>query len=818
MNNQDVNIKDLLNMSLGNYWAYVNNNRAIEDFSDGMKPVWRMIVYAMSQLWMTPNGKNLKSARVEWDVMGKYHPHWSCYWTIVWLAQPFTMRYPLIQGQGNFGSISWEWAAASRYTEIRPSKYFPLLVDDLSKMPDHYFIDNYDWNFKVPKYLPSKIPFMLLNGTTGIWFWLQTTTIPFNLTEVVTTLIKKIQDNNHDISTTLLWPDFPLGWNAIFSTDQWKEILYNGKGKITFVSDIEVIEKDWKKVIVIKNIPPNTDTTKIEEKINDAFEKKKIKEVTKYQNHTNNNMELDMWLYLKEWTNPQNVIKKLYKYCWLKANVSSRYIVLDRGKNPQEMSIEAIINNFIEFRKEIVKYVLEYDLKGLQKDQLQLEAKLFALQNLKQIIDIIYQSENDEVALTELEQKLGISREHGNIIIELKLKSMRNANKDQLDQNLSDVNTNINVIKGKLQDDSLLIQHIVDEWNSILTKFGDARRTKVDNKNIGDLTINEDDLHQDFPIKIYLTQRWYLKKEDEPEVVVQNRWWKWKKLDIKLLWWDTVKKVINTFNKDTIGIITESWRAYYIKWYQIPNDNKWMPLSSIIEKSIDERIVDIFESNVILWAESVVVLYKNWNGMKVNWSKLLCRNWSKLFKWEVVSIEPVWIKQYLMVWKNNWNTNRIALSKIRQLNRVWKWVKIISLKDWWNVISSELVIWDENVLIISKNWLGKITKVNLFRETNRWSKWVKAWIKEWDELIFLSTINDDHLINLMTETNSIYLKPNKVKVVTGRTSKWSKLINTKTSQIINVSLINKSEILWDKDDIDEIINDSNDNVVELINE
>ncbi len=788
---EEISAKDLYDSSLGNYGAYINMNRAIPDYVDGMKPVWRMILYAMQQLRLTPNGKNLKSARIEGDVMGKYHPHGWCYGTIVGLAQDFTMRYPLVTGQGNFGSISGDGAAASRYTEVRPSKLFPLLVDDLNKMPDDYFIDNYDGNFKIPKYLPAKIPFVLLNGTTGIGFGLQASMIPFNMKEVIRTLIMRIKNPEYDITKSLLGPDFPLGWQVLFKEEDWKEFLYSGQGKVTFMSDIEIKEnRGGSFTLIITNLPPNTTSTKVLEKIGQAYDAKKISEIQTVTDQTADNMKLDIHVRLKNGSNPQAVKKKLYKYCGLKTSISSRYIVLQKGAQPSMKSISDIVNDFIEFRKEIVRYTLQYDLGVLQKNHDTLFAKIYAVDNMKKVMDIIYNAQDDEDYYKQMKDKLGIEEKYASIISELKLKNVRKINKDSLQEEITSIEGQMKVINNKLSNDEALIEHITDEWKEISKKYSDERRTVINESSIESATITEEDLYQNFPIKLFLTQKGYIKKEDNPEIVVQNRGGKGKKLNTHLIEGDSIKKVVNAKNKDTLGLVTESGKIYFIKGYKAPVNKLGMPLSAIIDKPIDEKVVDIFETQSVITSKEVLVLYTNGKGMIISGENFDCSNGKRLFKNEVAAIEPLdETKKFIMIGKQGGRVNRIPLEDITRLQKIGQGVKLIHLETNDIVVSCESVTGEEQVLIISEGGYGKITSVDQFRVTKRGSKGVSVGIQDNDTLVFLSTLKEHQLINIITKTNNVYLEQDKISETKGRTSKGSRLINTTNSKIINVSLL-----------------------------
>lgn len=789
----------MLNKCLWQYWAYVNYQRAIPDLTDWLKPAQRRIIYAMRELWMTPNWKHLKSARLEWEVIWKYHPHWWCYSTFAWMAQDFTYRYPLVDWQGNFWSIAWDSPAAQRYTEVRPSKLFSLLVDNLWKLDDNMFHDNYDGTLKEPNVLPAKIPFIFLNGTTWIWLWISSQTMPFNLWEVVDTLIWRIQDKNFDISTTLKWPDFCQKWTVIMTDQQWKNILETWKWSVTFLSNIEINRtdrKNWNSEIIVKSLWPNIWTDKLIDILRKLVESKKIVEIQDVRDESTSNTELDVKIILKQKVNEDVVLNKLLRLTPLQTSVNTRMIVLNNWHTPKLRSFYEIFDEFIEWRKVIVKQILNYDLRQDLNEKRNLEAKIAAIKNLDAVIKIIQTTEDDEEILDKLMKLMNIDKEQADLIYNLKLKQLKSINQKELETNLENIIKEIEEITETLNKEEKLIQYMIKEWTEIKEKYWDKRRSEIKLWNSKLSEVDEDQYYDDNDISIYLTNEWYIKKIDDMKISTQKRWWKWRKWEIKTISDDIIIKTLQTTNKKTIWLITENWRIYYLKWYKLPMNQKWMPLSSIIWKEVKEKIINMFVLNELL-NNKVLIVYWNWNWMIVDWNNLEKRSWSQLFKWEVKFIETIHWKDEcnLMIWNSNWLCNKIKMEKIRELSNVWKWIRLMKMKEWDKVISAEVVQSWNSLLVVTEQWFWKIINVDDVRETNRWSKWVKIWIREWDQLSYIWKIDFENLKNyiivLITKNNKIIsIKGTEFYKEQRRNTKWLKLVNLEEWDIIsNVELI-----------------------------
>ena len=795
----EMNINLMINKCLWQYGAYVNYQRAIPDLTDWLKPAQRRIIFAMKELWMTPSWKHLKSARLEWEVIWKYHPHGWCYSTFSWMAQDFTYRYTLIDWQGNFWSISWDKPAAQRYTEVRPSKMFNLLVDNINKLDDSMFHDNYDWTLKEPNVLPAKVPFIFLNWTTWIWLGISSQTMSFNINDVIDTLIWRIQDKNFDISTTLKWPDFCQKWTILTSEEAWKKILETWKWSVTFVSDVEINrseKKTWNSEIIIKSLWPTIWVDKMIDKLRELVESKKIVEIVDVRDESTSNTELDLKIILRQKTNEDVVLNKLMKMTPLQTSVNTRMIVLNDWKQPKLRSFYEIFDNFIEWRKKIVKQILNYDLRQSISDKKVVEAKISAINNLDKVIEIIQKEQEDEVILKKLEELLSLDRSQCEIIYNLRLKQLKSYNLWELENDLNKLKDEIQKLETILKEESELIKYMIEEWKDIKNKYWDERRTKIQYWKWWIDDIDEDQFYDDRDIKLFLTKEWYMKKSEDVKVSTQKRWWKWKSWDIKTITDDILIKTLSTTNKKTIWLITESWRIYTLKWYKFPTNSKGMPLSSIIWKDVKENIVNMFIYDDLI-NKDILIVYENWNWLITNWKNLEKRWWSQLFKWVVKFIDTIEWKEEdnLVIWKQFWLCNRIKVKDITVLNKIGKWVRLVKLWENEVVISSEIVSSNDSMLIVSSKWQWKIIKVEDIRETNRWSKWVKIWIKEWDTLSFIWKIDfeklDDIQIVITTKNNKVIsIEWNEFAKEVKRTSVWLKLLSLNKDEEDEDSIVN----------------------------
>ena len=486
----DAWISNIIKENIWIYWMYVNYNRAFQDIRDWMKPVWRRLLWWAYENKLFFNAVYKKSANIVWYVMWNYHPHWDSYWTLVYLAQDFSLKYPLIDPQGNFWWLDWSWAAASRYTEARLSKISQsLLLDEINEISkDKYFKPNYSWEKLEPIVLPAKLPFALLNWTTWIWLWKNTRTISHNINEVIDAIVwlLKIEDNKKfKIEKYIKWPDTAwMIWEVIIDKDEYKKIYKKSwLWKVTIRWKIEI--KEWKKSqIVVKSLPSEVTITSFLDKLEKAVKNKKIpwiKKVNTFWVERDKKIKtyaLNIVIDIDKKENINKIIKKLYKNTNLEQWYNLNYTFISNNR-VETFNVTEILNEFIEFRKEILLDIFSNRIKKLEREKLILEAKLLALNNLDEVIKIIRNANSDEEVLKKFEKKLWIKKEYWEIILEMQLRNIKKLDKMKLKEKLQEIKSKIAYYKKLIKNKKELINYMIEEYKSIKKEFWEKRLSKI---------------------------------------------------------------------------------------------------------------------------------------------------------------------------------------------------------------------------------------------------------------------------------------------------------------------------------------------------
>jgi len=755
---QNIEIDKILKKSIWEYWMYINYNRSFEEIKDWLKPVWRRLLYSMYEQWLKYWWAYKKSANVVWYCMGNFHPHWDSYWTLVYISQDFSLRYPLWDPQGNFGSITWSWPAASRYTEIRPSIYTQeLLFDNLNEISkDTFFKQNFSWEKLEPIVLPAKLPFSLLNWTTWIWVWTSTKTVPHYSKEVIKSLIKLIQNNEYDISK-IMNPESIL-YNDIIISKEDKENIYlkNWKWKIIYRWKYEIIKNKNKQIIRIISLPLEETVDKFIDKLNKAIKDKKITEIKKakmiWMNYDKNKvLNLNIELEIDKNSSINVLINKLYKYTNFESSFNVSYTFIDWDEIV-DLSIKDILLKHINFRRKILLNIFENRIKKLNRELLVNEAKLLALNNIEEVIKIITKAKSDEEILTKFEKKLWIKKEYWEIILEIKLRNIKKLDKEQIKNKIKEIKEKIKYYNELINNREKLNEYMINELKEIEKKIfkNDIRRGEVielnstNEKNKREiLSNNEKEHYQNYDVTLFITNKWNIIK-------TKNEW----KLKIKkkfLSDWEYYLSTFNVKNKDNLLLILSNWKFYKLDTlYKLELDKK-LNISSILNKNISENIIWIITEDNLkdsLW--EYLVFDINWKISKKevkiedfnlnkldeleyknlkNWTKLFSiKNWLKLYK---INNEIIG-KNLIMLW--NWNLIRIKLSN-EFINELTSKFKTFIKTD--KLLSAEINIKDEKELVIHLKNEKLKTKIENIKLVSWPSKWLKIKWFNLSEFIYL---------------------------------------------------------------------------------
>lgn len=562
-----INISAEMKEAFIAYSMSVITSRALPDVRDGLKPVHRRILYAMSELGLYSNAKFRKSALVVGDVLGKYHPHGdaSVYDAMVNLAQDFKTRYPLIWGQGNFGSIDGDNAAAMRYTEAKMTKLTGELMRDLDKETVD-FRPNYDASINEPVVLPAAVPTILLNGTTGIAVGMATKIPPHNLGEIIDATIAVVDDpktTNEDLMQFVKGPDFPLG-GIIYDKKAIAHAYATGRGPVTMRGEVEIVEqKNGSFQIVITSIPFEANKTSMIEKIAELVQEKKVTEIKGLRDESTKDMR--MVLDLKAGANPQKVLNYLYKHTELESNFNFNMIALVDG-TPQTLSLKDFLTNFIDHRKEVVRRRTEFDLRKAEARAHILEGLKKALDHIDEIIKLIKASKDTPEAKDNLMKKFKFSEIQALAILDMRLQKLAGLERKKIEDELKEVLDLIAELKSLLASAAKMMKVIRGELVEIKEKYADERRTKVVAKAVG--SISDEDLIADTQAALVYTAGGYIKRTDPSEYRAQKRGGVGV-VDLDTKEEDVVTHLLTASTHSDLLFFTDLGKVYQIKMYDI---------------------------------------------------------------------------------------------------------------------------------------------------------------------------------------------------------------------------------------------------------
>jgi len=587
----EVSVEDEMKSSYIDYAMSVIVGRALPDARDGLKPVHRRILYGMHELGVRHDRPHKKSARIVGDVMGKYHPHGdvAVYDTMVRMAQDFSCRYPLIDGQGNFGSVDGDSAAAMRYTEARLSKISEELLVDLEKDTVEWS-PNFDNTLKEPQILPAKLPNLLINGSSGIAVGMATNMPPHNLVEVVDGIIKVIDEPEvsiGELTQIIKAPDFPTG-GIIFGYEGIKQAYETGRGSIKLRAKTEIESKAKRERIVIKEIPYQVNKSKLVEEIAEFAKKYKVESISGLRDESDRK-GMRIVVELKSGANASIVLNRLYKHTQLGTTFGVINLALVNGE-PRVLTLKELIECYVRHRKEVTIRRLQYELERAEKRRHVLEGLIIAISHIDEVIRLIKASSDSKTAKTALIDRFELSEEQAKEILEMKLSRLSALERDKIEQERADLDTKINWLKEVLASEARIFELIKEELIDLKEKYGDARRTEIEEM----VTLSEQDFIEEEEVILFFTQRDYVKRLPANIFKRQRRGGKGiavieKKED------DAIVSFTRASTRERLIVFTESGRAYQVKTYVIPSSSrhaKGKPLVNIPGLDLNLREVE----------------------------------------------------------------------------------------------------------------------------------------------------------------------------------------------------------------------------------
>ncbi|SFV27845.1 DNA gyrase subunit A [Thermoflavifilum thermophilum] len=737
-----VNIEEQMKTAYIDYSMSVIVSRALPDARDGLKPVQRRILYGMNELGNNSNRPYKKSARIVGEVMGKYHPHGdsAIYDAIVRMAQDWTMRYPLIDGHGNFGSLDGDAPAAMRYTEIRLQRIAEAMLEDIEKETVD-FTNNFDDTLKEPTVLPTRIPQLLMNGASGIAVGMATNILPHNLSEIVDACLAYIDDPQITIDGLMQYikaPDFPTG-GIIYGYEGVKQAFHTGRGKIVVRGKVRVeTSHSGKDQIIIYELPYQVNKAALHEKIAQLVNNKVIEGISDVRDESGRE-GVRLVIDLKRDAIPQVIINQLYKHTELQTSYGVNNVALIHGR-PQLMNIKELIAAFVDFRHEIVVRRSQFDLREAEKRAHILEGYLIALDHLDAVIALIRSSADPESARTGLMNTFNLTEIQAKAILDLRLQRLTGLERDKIRQEHEEVSKQIAYLKEVLANQSLRMNIIKDELKDVKERFGDARKTEIQHTTT---EIRAEDVIANEAMAITISHLGYIKRTSLSDYRQQRRGGKGI-TGGKTREEDFIEHLFIASNHDTMLFFTEKGKCYWLKVFEIPEGErhaKGRAIQNLISLSGDDRVravIAVKDLEDEAYVQKHYILFCTRRGMI---KKSPLADFSRVRQNGIIAITITEGDQLLDARLTDGNCDvmmavksgraiRFPESAVRETGRGAIGVRGITLDhDQDEVIGMVCVHKDDpdkTILVVSEKGFGKRTTISEYRITNRGGKGVKT--------------------------------------------------------------------------------------------
>ena len=795
---EKLNINDKLQKSFLSYAMSVIISRALPDIRDGLKPVQRRIVYGMNEMGVYANVAHKKSARIVGDVMGKYHPHGdsSIYDAMVRMAQPFSYRYPLVDGHGNFGNIDGDGAAAMRYTEARMSKIASEMVRDIDKNTVD-FIDNYDGTEQEPVVLPSRIPNLLVNGTTGIAVGMATNIPPHNLGEVIDGIVALIHNKDITIEELMNYikgPDFPTGGQILGLSGLYKAYT-TGNGTIVIRSkaDIENNAKNGKNSIIITEIPYMVNKTKLIERIAEIAKNKIVEGITDIRDESNRK-GVRIVIELRKDVNPEVMLNNLYKYTQLQTSYGMNMICLVNN-SPKAVSLKEALEEYLKFQIEIITRRTQYDLdKALARLHI-LEGYIIAQDNIEEIIKIIRETD-DGTEKEKLIERFNLTDIQATAILDMQLRRLSGLNREKILQEQAELHIQIDEFRRILGSEDLKLETIEKELLEIKNKYADERKSEINLHS--DLNIENEDLIPREDVIITITSSGYAKRMKQDVYKVQNRGGVGI-TGIKTKEDDDVWQIIPTSTHDYLYFFTNLGRVYAIKAYQIPESSrtaKGSPIVNYITFKDGEKLAAV--SRISTTSEEDKYLFfvtkdgivkrsdlEEFKNIRTNGKyAITLKEGDELF-----GVATTDGNKEIVLGASSGKSIRFNENDIRVMGRSAAGVTGMRFKESEDYIVGMAVIGSDNqeILVVTEKGYGKRSDASLYRLQSRGGTGIKALnvTEKNGKLVTLKAVNDKEDLIITTDKGIVIRMHIKDISVTGRATQGVKLIKLKDDQAIS---------------------------------
>jgi len=824
-----INIEDEMKSAYIDYSMSVIVSRALPDVRDGLKPVHRRVLFGMYELGVFSNRAHKKSARIVGEVLGKYHPHGdtSVYDAMVRMAQEWSLRYLMVDGQGNFGSVDGDSPAAMRYTEARMRKISEEMLADIDKETVDFQL-NFDDTLEEPKVLPTKVPTLLINGASGIAVGMATNMAPHNLSEVIDGTLAYIDNNDIEIDELIKYikaPDFPTG-GTIYGYEGVKEAFKTGRGRIVMRAKTMFEEVNGKESIIVTEIPYQVNKADMIKKTADLVNEKKIEGISTIRDESDRT-GMRIVYELKRDAVPNVVLNTLYKFTQLQSSFSVNNIALVKGR-PEMLNLKDLIHHFVEHRHEVVIRRAQYDLRKAEERAHILEGLIIASDNIDEVIKIIRGSKDGEEARAKLIERFKLSELQARAIVEMRLRQLTGLEQDKLRAEYDEIMKLITHLKELLASKELRMQVIKDELAEIKEKYGDARRSVIEYSG-GDVSI--EDLIADENVVVTISHAGYIKRTSLSEYKTQNRGGVGQK-SAGTRDQDFLEHLFVATNHQYLLFFTQKGKCFWMRVYEIPEGtkaSKGRAIQNIINIEPDDKVKayictqDLKDQDYIK-SHNLIMVTKQGQVKKTSLEKYS--------KPRVNGVAAITIKdgdellgakltngssQVLIAGKSG-KMVRFEEEKTRPMGRTASGVRGITLKDDADEVIGIVTVNKEDVnetqiLVVTENGYGKRTKLvdddgeDVYRITNRGGKGVKTLniTEKTGSLIAINNVTDDDDLMIINKSGlTIRMMVSDLRVM-GRATQGVRLINIKG----NDSIAAVTKVLREDEEVVELDEDGN---------
>jgi DNA gyrase subunit A len=825
-----INIEDEMKSAYIDYSMSVIVSRALPDVRDGLKPVHRRVLFGMHELGVYSNRAHKKSARIVGEVLGKYHPHGdtSVYDAMVRMAQEWSLRYLMVDGQGNFGSVDGDSPAAMRYTEARMKKFSEEMLADIEKETVDFQL-NFDDTLEEPKVMPTKVPNLLVNGASGIAVGMATNMAPHNLTEVIDGTLAYIDNNDIEIDELINYikaPDFPTG-GIIYGMDGVREAFKTGRGRVVMRAKVGFEEVDGRECIIVTEIPYQVNKANMIKHTADLVNDKKIDGISTIRDESDRNGMRIVYI-LKRDAVPNVVLNTLYKYTQLQSSFSVNNIALVKGR-PQMLNLKDLIHYFVEHRHDVVTRRAQFDLRKAEERAHILEGLIIASDNIDEVIQLIRSSKDGDEARAKLIERFNLSEIQARAIVEMRLRQLTGLEQDKLRAEFEEIRKTINYLKELLASKEMRMQVIKDELAEIKDKYGDARRSTIEYSG-GDVSI--EDLIADEQVVITISHAGYIKRTPLSEYKTQNRGGVGQK-SAGTRDADFLEHMYVATNHQYMLFFTQKGKCFWMRVYEIPEGSKTAKgraIQNLINIENEDKVkaficTQDLKDQEYINNHCVIMVTKEGQVKKTSLEQysrprvngvaaITIKDGDELLEAKLTTGNS----QVLIAVKSG-KLVRFEEEKTRPMGRTASGVRGITLADEKDEVIGMVSIDrdhvnDSQLLVVTENGYGKRTKLvdedgeDVYRITNRGGKGVKTLniTEKTGALISINNVTDEDDLMIINKSGlTIRMKVSDLRVM-GRATQGVRLINIKGNDSIAAvcKVMREDEIEESEEDVIDV--------------